>query len=99
VTHFRMNRFERAARSIHAKGERVTIKAIQAWLRAHDGVGCSVRDAHKASAPYWPAASEELHTLADEISQHMADSVRAHPQWKRAHILARIRVNLKGLKL
>ena len=29
----------------------------------------------------------------------MADSVRAHPQWKRAHIIARIRANLKGLKL
>ena len=99
MTHIRLSRFERAARSIHAKGERVTIKAIQAWLLAHERVGCSVRDAHKASAPYWPEAIEEMHTLADEISQQMADSVRAHPQWKRAHILARIRVNLKGLKL
>ena len=99
MIHPRQTRYEWAAKSIHAKGERVTIKAIQAWLLAHERVGCSVRDAHKASAPYWPAAIEEMHTLADEISQQMADSVRAHPQWKRAHILARIRVNLKGLKL
>ena len=32
-----------AARAIYQAGDKVTSEAIDAWLRARDGVGCSMR--------------------------------------------------------
>jgi hypothetical protein len=81
------SRYELAAAAIHSAGRRVTIEGIDEWLRAHDGRGCSPREASVIARRYWeqatPAMDGAFHAMAAELA-------KLEP-WMRPLVMARLR--------
>jgi hypothetical protein len=82
-----LTRYERAALAIHTAGERVTHERIDDWLRAHDGRGCSPREALPLVQRYRRKALERV-TMAVEASEKALHPLAG---WERAAALLELR--------
>lgn len=94
-----IDRYRNAVHSLARSGKPVTLRSVSAWLREHEGVGCSLRDAHAALAEWrathtrdvartvkrvGTAVRRELKPLDMDTRQRVVRALADTPPW-RAH--------------
>jgi hypothetical protein len=89
-------RASEAARAIYGAGDKVTSEAIDAWLRARDGVGCSMREASKA-AREWRWMSQQR--IEDRV-EGIVETLRADTElraWERIEVMRQLAKRRNGI--
>jgi hypothetical protein len=84
-----MERAMEAAVAVDAGGGRVTSEAIDSWLRARDGVGCSMREGSAAARPYRAEALRRIGGWLERIENEMAKDGELR-EWERAEIVRQL---------
>ena len=82
------SRYERAARELSARGERVSHVRLDRWLRETEGRGCSPRDSSPIVKRYRKAATERI-TEALEIALQAFERLNASERHQARNALKR----------
>lgn len=86
-------RWEQAAAALDGERRRVTMGAIDGWLRERDGYGCSPREASKVARVYREEAERRIQRVLDGTRERLdalADACELR-EWERAEVLRRLR--------
>ena len=84
------NRYQRAIRAI-AQREQVTTGAIIEWLKKHEGVGCSMREASNELQAWRAIHEEELDIAADVAALGLLAATSGLTRDGRARLVTRLR--------
>ena len=84
------NRYQRAIRAI-AQREQVTTYAIIGWLKKHEGVGCSMREASNELQAWRAMQEEDLDIAADIAALGLLAATSGLTRDGRARVMTRLR--------
>ena len=84
------NRYQRAIRAISQR-EQVTTGAIIEWLKKHEGVGCSMREASNELQAWRAIHEEELDIAADVATLGLLAATSGLTRDGRARLVTRLR--------
>lgn len=97
VSRMETDRYRKAVHALACSGEPVTLRRVCAWLLKHEGVGCSLRDAHSALAEWresrtgevartvkrvGSAVRRELKPLDTDTRQRVVRALSDTPPWR-----------------
>ena len=84
------NRYQRAIRAI-AQREQVTTYAIIEWLKKHEGVGCSMREASNELQAWRAMQEQDLDIAADIAALGLLAATSGLTRDGRARVITRLR--------
>lgn len=84
------NRYQRAIRAI-AQREQVTTGAIIEWLKKHEGVGCSMREASNELQAWRAMQEQDLDIAADIAALGLLAATSGLTRDGRARVITRLR--------
>ena len=84
------NRYQRAIRAI-AQREQVTTGAIIEWLKKHEGVGCSMREASNELQAWHLMQEQHLDIAADIAALGLLAATSGLTRDGRARVITRLR--------
>ena len=84
------NRYQRAIRAI-AQREQVTTHAIIEWLKKHEGVGCSMREASNELQAWRAMQEQDLDIAADIAALGLLAATSGLTRDGRARVITRLR--------
>lgn len=84
------NRYQRAIRAI-AQREQVTTGAIIEWLKKHEGVGCSMREASNELQAWRAIQEQDLDIAADIAALGLLAATSGLTRDGRARVITRLR--------
>ena len=84
------NRYQRAIRAI-AQREQVTTSAIIEWLKKHEGVGCSMREASNELQAWRAMQEQDLDIAVDIAALGLLAATSGLTRDGRARVITRLR--------
>ena len=84
------NRYQRAIRAI-AQREQVTTYAIIGWLKKHEGVGCSMREASNELQAWRAMQEQDLDIAVDIAALGLLAATSGLTRDGRARVITRLR--------
>jgi hypothetical protein len=84
-----MERAMEAAHAVDAVGGKVTSEAIDAWLRARDGVGCSMREASRAGRSFRSESRRRIEYKVDDIIKQLERDTELR-EWERIEVMRQL---------
>ena len=84
------NRYQRAIRAI-AQREQVTTYAIIGWLKKHEGVGCSMREASNELQAWRAMQEQDLDIAVDIAALGLLAATSGLTRDGRARVMTRLR--------